>query len=63
MTFYGVTVAATVLGTALLYPGVRKHSTSAKNSLLAASMAAVLAATALALVVSALFNAASTWFG
>ncbi len=63
MTFYAVAVGASVLGTALLYPGVRQHSASAKNSLLAASMAAVLAATALALVVSALFNAASAWWG
>ncbi len=57
MTFYVVTAGASALGTAALYPGIRKHAETAKNALLAAFMAALLGATALALVVSAMANA------
>lgn len=63
ITFYVVTLGLSVLGTAVLYPGVRRHAESAKNSLLAAFMASALGATAMALVISALYNALSQLSG
>jgi hypothetical protein len=60
MTFYAVTAGASALGTAALYPGIRTHAQTAKNALLAAFMAAVLASTALAFVVSAVVNAVTS---
>lgn len=62
-TFYVVAVGATAAGTVLLYPGVRKHAQTAKNSLIAALMASMLGATALALVTAAIVNAILTYAG
>lgn len=56
-TFYVVAIGASVGGTVWLYPSVRKHAQSAKNSLLAAAMASLLAGTALALVAASVVNA------
>jgi len=62
-TFYAVIVLSSVGGTALVYPKVRKHAQSSKNSLLAASMASLLAGTALALVAASVVNAILTLAG
>lgn len=63
VTFYAVALGVSVGGTVWVYPGVRKHSDSAKNSLLAAFMASTLAGTTLALVAASVVNALLTWVG
>lgn len=57
LTFWVVTVGGAAVGTALTYPGVRKHAATARSSLLAAFMASSMAATGLGFFCGVVVNA------
>lgn len=63
LTFWWVGAALFVACTVFFYPGVRRHAPSAKESLLAATMAALLCAAGGALTAAFAVNAVSQLFG
>ena len=60
LTFFAIISVLTVVGTAVLYPGVKAHAKDPAGSALASLMTSALFATPVALVVAAIVNALST---
>ena len=61
MTFWSTLTVTSVVLTGVFYPGVRRQASSARDSALAATMAALLCGTGFALVVAFLVNVVHQW--
>lgn len=63
LTFWGILVGLSILLTLVVYPGVKRHAASRRDSILASFMASALFSAAVALVVSSIVNAVGTNMG